>query len=122
MISTHLAIKFRANAPLMTETVPSGLAVPNLSAHSDGHDTRMAPDGCHLRVDQRVQNAGIVSEPGHRSRRYSVALNRTADLCLSPDDGLAQRCKGGVLVGAMAGLAFGAVAGWTRTSAKNGRV
>ncbi|GEM_PF-43413 len=93
MISTHLAIKFRANAPLMTETVPSGLAVPNLSAHSDGHDTRMAPDGCHLRVDQRVQNAGIVSEPGHRSRRYSVALNRTADLCLSPDDGLAQRCK-----------------------------
>ena len=31
-------------------------------------------------------NAGIVSEPGHRGRRYSVALKRTADLCLSPDE------------------------------------
>ena len=31
-------------------------------------------------------NAGIVSEPGHPRRRFRIALKRTADLCLDPDE------------------------------------
>lgn len=31
-------------------------------------------------------NAGIVSEPGHRGRRFRIALKRTADTCLGPDE------------------------------------
>jgi len=31
-------------------------------------------------------NAGIVSEPGHRNRRFRIALKRTADPCIAPDE------------------------------------
>jgi len=31
-------------------------------------------------------NAGIVSEPGHLRRRFRIALKRTADPCLGPDE------------------------------------
>ena len=33
-------------------------------------------------------NAGIVSEPGHRGRRYRIALNRASDTCSSPEEWL----------------------------------
>jgi polyhydroxyalkanoate synthase len=31
-------------------------------------------------------NAGIVSEPGHQHRHFRIALKRTADTCLDPDE------------------------------------
>ena len=33
-------------------------------------------------------NAGIVSEPGHRGRRYRIAYNRYDDLCRTPEEWL----------------------------------
>lgn len=35
-------------------------------------------------------NAGIVSEPGHRGRRYRIATRLAADICLGPDEWAAE--------------------------------
>ena len=91
---TRLAIRFRANAPPMTETAPSGLAASSLSSHSDSRNARMEayrsidrftrdphrPADVTFVLISGGHNAGIIHEPGHPGRRYDAALKQAADL------------------------------------------
>lgn len=42
--------------------------------------------GCHLCADKRSHNAGIVSEPHYRGRRFRIASKRPGDPCVSADE------------------------------------
>ncbi len=53
-------------------------SVYNIHYHSDTDVTFVLTTGGH--------NAGIVSEPGRARRRFRIALKRTTDPCLGPDE------------------------------------
>jgi polyhydroxyalkanoate synthase len=70
-----------------------------------------SPARAALRADQRRHNAGIVSEPGHRHRHYSVATRPLDGAAPAPDDWLATAERHRRIVvagmGRLAGRAFG---------------
>ncbi len=53
-------------------------SVYKIHYHTDTDVTFVLTSGGH--------NAGIVSEPGHPRRRFRIALKRTVDTCLDPDE------------------------------------
>ena len=53
-------------------------SVYKIHYHTDTDVTFVLTSGGH--------NAGIVSEPGHPRRRFRIALKRTIDTCLDPDE------------------------------------